>query len=405
MKIAYLDCFSGISGDMLLGALLDANLGLNDLKKGLSKLPLKGYKINAKKVTKNGISATKFIVESNYKQSSLRDSVYKQSSLRDSAEHKERYIGDILKIIEKSSLHREIKELSKKIFIRMASAESKIHNVPVSKIHFHEIGAVDSIVDIVGTVIGIKILGIEKIYSSEIPLGKGFVEFSHGKYPVPAPATIELLKGIPTYQTDISHELVTPTGAGILATLVKDFGNMPKLKPLSIGYGAGSAELENPNVLRIIIGKTERNSEEILTDVVEANIDDMNPEFYNYIMERLFEKGALDVFLANIYMKKNRPGIKLSVISPLDKTEILSKIVIEETTSLGVRIYQTKRICIERDFAKVKTKYGNITVKLGKIGDKIVNIHPEYEDCVKIAKKNNLPLKRVYEIAVRNFKR
>jgi len=385
MRIAYFDCFSGISGDMILGALIDAGLQLKTLKKELLRLPLKGYEITTKKVIKQSISSTKFEVIVNHGQH-------------------ERNINEIIQIIDKSSLIKDIKEDSKKIFLKIAQAEAKIHNKQVSSIHFHEIGAIDSIIDIVGTVIGVNVLGIEKIYSSDIPLGKGFVEFSHGKYPIPAPATIELLKGIATYQTDIQHELVTPTGIGIISTLSDEFGYMPKLKPVSIGYGAGTAELQQPNVLRIIIGESSMRIDEFITDIIETNIDDMNPEYYNYIMERLFKLGALDVFLTNILMKKNRPGIKLTVISSLEKTDDIVKIITTETTSLGVRVYQAKRSCIQRDFANVHTRYGIVKVKLGKIGEQVVNIHPEYEDCVRIAEKYNIPIKRVYEIVIKCFK-
>ena len=376
MKLLYLDCNSGISGDMILGSLLDSGLDIESMRKELAKLPLRDYSISAKKILRNGISSTKFNVE-------FKDN------------HPERHIKEIFGIIGKSKLDDKIKETSKRIFSKIADAESKIHNVPREKIHFHEIGAVDSIIDIVGTAIGLKLLGIEEIQCSDIPVGKGYVDFSHGKFPVPAPATLELLKGIPTYQKNIMHELVTPTGAAIISCLSKSFGTMPKMKISSIGYGSGSSQLEIPNILRAIIGE-KAESEEVLVDIIEANIDDMNPQFYDYIMEKLFANKALDVFLQNIQMKKNRPGILLKVISPTEKTDLLAKIILEETTSLGVRISQAKRICIEREFKIIKTKYGNVKVKLGKIGDKIVNVQPEYEECVKIAREKNIPLKMVY---------
>ncbi len=386
MKTLYLDCYSGIAGDMLLGALIDAGLDIKLLKKELDKLNLKGYKITAKKILKKGISATKFVVEITQKQ------------------HHERNIQDIFSIIDKSSLSEQIKQTSKKIFSKIADAESKIHNIPREKVHFHEIGAIDSIIDIVGTAIALNILGIEKIHCSEIPLGNGFVEFSHGKWPIPAPATAEILKGIPVYKTNIEHELVTPTGAAIISTLSEKFGEMPNMKISSIGYGAGSAEFEIPNTLRIFIGESDEKSEHISVNIIETNIDDMNPQFYDYVMEKLFAEGALDVFLQNIQMKKNRPGILLKVISPAEKTESLANIILKETTAIGVRISQAKRICLDREIVKVKTKFGEVRVKIAKSDGKIVNAHPEYDDCVKIAREKNVPLKKVYEIVLKDIR-
>jgi len=376
MKIAYLDCFSGIAGDMFLGALIDAGLKLSDLKNELNKLGLKGYSISAKTVNKKGLSGTKFDVK------------FKEG--------KTRHYSEIVKLIDKSKLDKEVKELSKKIFYVLGKAEAKIHNTKLEKVHFHEVGAVDSIIDIVGAAIGVKKLEIERIYCSALPLGKGFVKFSHGKWPIPGPAAVEILKGKPVYQNKTEKELVTPTGAAIAAVLCSGFGEMPRMKVGKIGYGAGSADLETPNMLRIFIGE---KGDENTVDVIETNIDDMNPEFYDYVIERLFKEGALDVYLENILMKKNRPGIKLSVISPIDKTDKLTKIIFEETTTLGVRINNKSRKVLEREIKTVKTKYGKVKVKLGKLNNKVVNIMPEYEDCKRIAKKNKIALKKIYDLA------
>lgn len=378
MKTAYFDCFSGISGDMLIGALLDLGLDINFLKKELEKLNLKGYNIEFKKIVKNGISAIKFDVVENHKH-----------------HHEERSLKEINKIIGNSKLDNETKNTIKKIFLKIGAAEAKIHNKPVDKIHFHEIGAIDTIIDVTGAVIGFKKLGIGRIYCSKLNVGTGFVEFSHGKWPVPAPATAEILKDIPIYHNNIEAELVTPTGAAIITTLSSEFGEMPAMKVEKIGYGAGSRDLKQPNVLRVFLGKMENGGNEAI-NIIETNIDNMNPEIYPYVVDKLMENGALDAYLTSIIMKKGRPAVKLTVLAEQKDTDKLCNIIFGETTTLGVRIFQAQRKKLEREIKTIKTKYGNIRVKISKLDNKIQNIMPEYEDCVKIAKAKKIPLKRVY---------
>jgi len=387
MKIVYFDCFSGISGDMTVGALLDAGLKLETLEKELKKLGLTGYQLEAKKVVKKGISATQFKV--NVKEKGV-----------------ERRFKDILDILENSKLDEEIKKEIKKIFFNIAQAESKIHRKDIDKIHFHEIGGLDSIIDIASAVIGIKTLGIEKIHSSTLPVGRGFVKCAHGVIPVPAPATLELLKNIPTYSGGVESEMITPTGAGIIGTLAKSFGERPLMKVERIGYGAGEKEFTIPNLLRVSIGEKILRDENLkdgyVSDeavLIETNIDDMNPEFYDYIMEQLFFQGALDVFLTPIQMKKNRPAHMLNIIVYEQNLKEILEVLFSEATTLGVRIREVKRLRLAQQNFIAETKYGKIKVKVGMFKGEIKNIAPEYEDCKKIAKQHKVPLKEVYEEA------
>jgi len=389
MKIAYFDCFSGISGDMTVGALLDAGLEIETLEKELNKLGLSGYQLEVNKVVKKGISATQFKVK------------IKEEGV-------ERRFKDILDILEKSKLDEEIKKETEKIFFNIAQAESKIHRKDIDKIHFHEIGGLDSIIDITSAVIGIKTLGIEEIHSSALPVGKGFVKCAHGVIPVPAPATLELLKNIPIYSGGIESEMITPTGAGIIGTLAKSFGERPLMKIERIGYGAGEKEFTIPNLLRVSIGekilKVENLKDGYVSDeaiLIETNIDDMNPEFYDYIMEKLFLQGALDVFLTPIQMKKNRPAHMLSIIVYEQNLKEILEVLFSESTTLGVRIRETKRLRLAQKNFITETKYGKIKVKVGMFKGEIKNIAPEYEDCKKMAKQHKVPLKEVYDEAMK----
>lgn len=384
MKAAYFDCFSGISGNMILGALLDAGLSFNELKKKLSSLKLThslrsgqaAYSLKLTKTKKNGIAASYFEV------------AYKEKH------HHHRNLENIIFIINKSKLSSSVKTKSIDIFTRMAKAEAKIHGVSVNKIHFHEVGAVDAIIDIVGAVCALEIMGIDEIYCSRLPVSRGYINCAHGILPVPAPATAELIKNIPTYNSDIEGELVTPTGAAIITTLAKEFGSFPEMKIKSIGYGAGKIDLDQPNTLRVFIGDTSgKKKEEVYS--IETNIDDMNPQIFEDVFERLFSNGALDVYMTNIIMKKGRPGILLTALSKEKDIQALSDVILEYTTSIGVRIAKYRRIVADRESKTVKTKYGKIRVKAGILNGKTVNIQPEYEDCKKAAKKYGVPLKEV----------
>jgi uncharacterized protein (TIGR00299 family) protein len=386
MRIAYFDCFSGISGNMVLGALIDAGLEIDWLRRELAKLKLANYKIEASKVLKRYIAGTLVDVKTH-------------------KERVERHLGDILDIIERSDLSEEVKGTCGAIFTKLAKAEAKVHGLDVEDIHFHEVGGLDAIVDIVGSVVGLRRLGIEEVYSSPLHLGTGFVECAHGMLPVPAPATLELVRGVPTYGRDVEAELVTPTGAAIITTLAKGFGRSPLMDVETIGYGAGHRDLPIPNLLRVSIGKAVeprgRGYEEDVVTLIEANIDDMNPEFYDYVMGRLFEKGALDVFLTPIQMKRNRPAIELSaLVREADVSGVLDAFF-EETTTLGVRLYEIRRKKLSRESIVVETQYGRVDVKVGKLGNVVKNVSPEYEDCRRTASQLGVSLKEVYEEAKR----
>jgi len=382
MVIAYFDCFSGISGDMTLGALVDAGVSIDTLRAELARLDLPGYKIKAEKVTRSGIAATKVHVST------------------DNKEHGERNLADILKLIESSGLATAIKQKSGMIFKRLAEAEAKVHGTTVDNIHFHEVGAVDSIVDIVGSVIGMELLGISQVMTSPINVGSGSVKTSHGLLPVPAPATAELLRGMPFYESSTKFELTTPTGAAIISTLCVFSGRLPTMKMERIAYGAGDKDFPGlPNVLRLMIGEPAPAYEADTSIVIETNIDDMNPQAYDYVVERLMQQGAQDVYLTPIIMKKGRPAILLSALADKSKADTLLDTIFRETTSIGVRIQEVGRKKLIREIKEIDTVYGKIRIKISKRGDEILTATPEYEDCKKIAEDKKIPLKQVMEEA------
>lgn len=384
-KTAYFDCFAGISGDMCLGALVDAGVRLSDIEKELKRLPIKNYSLKSRKVLRNGISATKV------------DVIIKAEGKRQKTKGKK--WKDIEKIIKTSQLSEKIKQKGLHIFKKLFEAEARVHGEPFDKVHLHELGGIDCLVDIFGALIGLDILGIEKIYVSSINLGSGSVKTEHGILPVPAPATAELLKGYPVYSSEIPFELTTPTGAAIISGINADPYSLSKITIEKIGYGAGNKDIVNmSNTLRILIGKKANagGSEEFVT-VIETNIDDMNPQFYEHVMERLLKAGALDVFLENIIMKKGRPAVKLTVISEEGNIDKLSSILFQETTTIGLRFYKAHRKTLDREIKKIKTKYGDMRIKVSTSKDNIVNISPEYEDLKAIAKKTKIPIKKIAE--------
>ena len=379
MKTAYLDCFSGISGDMFIGALLDAGLSFEELKKALATLPIDGYSLEEKKEMKKGLTATRFIVSLN------------------KTEHAHRGFNDIKEIIRDGDLSTDVKERSLRIFELIAREEGRIHNVSPDKVHFHEVGAVDSILDIVGVSFGIEFLGIGSVFSSRLPLGSGFTESGHGRIPIPAPATIALLKGVPVYDSGLEFEMITPTGAAIVKDLACSFGRMPGMTVESIGYGAGSRDLpDRPNLLRIMIGEEKTGNQVETVIILEAGMDDMNPEWLGFIMEGLFKAGAMDVFFRPIQMKKNRPGIELAVIGHPDQKDKLMDILFRESTTLGVRFRYSQRKILERSQASIDSPWGSINVKKIIQQDGSSLLQPEYESCRKIAEGNGLPLKEIY---------
>ncbi|MEE8424167.1 MAG: nickel pincer cofactor biosynthesis protein LarC [Thermodesulfobacteriota bacterium] len=387
MKIIYFDCFSGASGDMVVGSLLDLGVDTAYLREELSKLPVSGYRIETRKEARHHIFGTRFKVKV------------------DKSGHPHRNHTDIIKIIETSSLGKRIKERSLKVFKRLANAEAKIHHVKIEDVVFHEVGAVDSIVDIVGASIALEALGIEKVYSSSLPLGSGFVNTAHGKLPVPAPATLEVLRGFPVTPSPIKKELTTPTGGSLMATLSSGNGGMPPLNIKNIGYGVGGREFkEQPNLLRAVLGENESGFDLESLIVLETNIDDMNPQVYDYLLERLFDMGALDVFLIPVQMKKNRPGVLLKVLTCEEKSEALARIIFDESTTLGIRSYRVERLQLPRELKEIDTPYGTVKIKVAEKDGKICNIQPEYEACKKIAKEKEVPLRTVLEEAVKAYK-
>ncbi len=401
MKLLYLDCFAGISGDMFLGALLDLGVSEDALRTGLEKLHLPGYRISSHRVTKQNISATKFDVVV------IEDAAVRSPSpMLHAVVHEHRGYAEIAAMIEKSGLTQGVKDRALHVFRRIGEAEAKIHGVPLEKIHFHEIGAVDSIVDIVGACIAVELLDVDEIHASPPRLGSGFVETGHGRFPVPAPATLELLRGIPVQPSNEAFELVTPTGAALLAEFCTRFGPLPAMSLEKIGYGAGTRDLEKtPNVLRAVLGEASaaasQAEEADAIAVIETNIDDMNPQLFGDVMERLLAAGALDVFLTPVQMKKNRPGTLLTVLCERSAVDSLAELVLTHTTSFGVRVHEAQRRKLAREIVKVKTRFGEIEVKIGRLRGKIVSRSPEFESCKQAAARFNVSVKEVYNEATR----
>ncbi|MCF8369744.1 MAG: nickel pincer cofactor biosynthesis protein LarC [Bacteroidales bacterium] len=382
MKTLYFDCIAGASGDMILGALIDAGLSLDLLKEKLNLLNLDEFDITVKQVKKNGFAATKLDVL-------VKD------------EKHERHFSDIKHLVEQSDLSDRIKEKASQIFWELCEKEAKIHNSSPEKVHLHELGGVDTIVDVVGTLIGLELLNVDNIVCSPLPMGRGFVKGAHGKIPLPAPATAALLKNIPVYGVDVNFELVTPTGAVLLKTLATEFGVMPAMQVSNIGYGAGNKDLDIPNVIRVFIGEEEKNKDVIKEHlaILETNIDDQNPEFFDHIMTLLFEKGALDVWMDSIQMKKNRPAIKLSVLCKPNNVSEMKRIIFTESNSIGLREALIMRHSLPRKIIKVETKYGPVNVKIAHFeGNK--KVIPEYEDCKLLSRKNGVSITDTFHQAI-----
>lgn len=383
-KILYLDCSSGISGDMFLGSLIDLGLKIDYLASELRKLKIKSYKLECRRLKRNGIAGMKFNV------------VCGRRSPDEHAE--ERTFSAIAKLINNAALSKGVKERAVSIFTNLAEAESVAHGVAREKVHFHEVGGVDSIVDIVGACIGIEKLGIEEVYSSRITSGSGRINVHGGSFPNPAPATAYLLEGIEVEFSEIQYELVTPTGAAIVKTLSKGFGKIPSMKILKVGYGAGTYEIPNyPNLLRSIMGEKAEACYSDMVTVMETNIDDTSPQAYEYLMERCFAAGALEVYLTPVIMKKSRPGCVVTVLAGPSEAEAVAGIIFKETSSFGVRHYTVFRKKLDRKIIKVKTVYGEARVKLGYLEDKLNIISPEYEDCKRIADSEGISFREVFK--------
>ncbi len=380
MKIIGYDCFSGISGDMNLGAMIDLGVDTKYLIDELNKLNLPGWELLVQKDQRHGITGTKVTVN------------------QTRHEHAHRHLSDIEKIIKDSTLDSKTKELSGKIFMKIAQAEAKVHGISIDNVHFHEVGAIDSIIDVVGAAICFNALNVDAVHVSTVELGGGFVKCDHGKLPVPAPATAEIIKGIPVKKDGVDFEATTPTGAAILATLGTDFNPDLAIRIEKTGYGVGQKEHHDvPNLLRVFLGETIANpgaGHDALH--LECNIDDMNPEFFDYISDRLFKAGASDVFFSNIIMKKGRPGILLNVICETELSDTVKNIIFTESTSLGIRTFPFRKDTLVRKFETIQSVYGELTVKRSYYNGKEVSCKPEYEDCKHVAAEKGIPVKEVY---------
>ncbi len=389
MKTVYFDCFAGISGNMLLGAFLDAGVPEERLRSELAKLNVTGYELKIQRIIKQGIAAVHADVELVHH--------HHDHEHHHEHHHHHRYLPDIYAILDQSALAQAVKDNSKKIFLCLAEAEAKVHGTTVDKIHFHEVGAIDSIVDIVGAAFCLHYLGIEKVCASRLQTGSGFVQCSHGQMPVPAPATAELLRNIPYYNGNTEKELVTPTGAAFLAAFGTEFGAIPAgFLSHTIGYGAGGWDLDFPNVLRVHVGELEQ-AEEAQMLVIEANIDDLNPQIYEYVMEKLLALGARDVWMTPIIMKKSRPATMLSVLAEGTLLESIAACLFAETSTIGIRHYPVQRQIAGRVTKKITTPWGEASVKVSSYQNKICNIAPEFEDCRKLAEEHNIPLKQIQQ--------
>ena len=402
MPILYLDCFSGISGDMMVGALADLGISPSAFEWELGKLEIEDYHLHFARQERRGIAGVKFDVHTD---SSACESADLSASDSHSHSHPHsRSHSEIRELIEQSGLSKFVKTRSLAIFHRIAEAEAKIHAVPIDRVHFDEVGAVDSIVDIVLTCVGIEALEVSHIYVSALVEGNGSIHCAHGEYPVPAPATLEILKGIPLRQITVPFELITPTGAAIVAEFQHQIGPMPPLRTIRVGYGLGTRDISpRPNVLRAILGELEQTAETETVVEIQANIDDLSAEILAASQEHLLQAGALDVFFTPVQMKKNRPGTLLTVLCDRAHLDQVQQLIFHETTTFGLRFREASRRVLDRELRSVETELGPIRVKIGRLGDEVVQVSPEYEDCRSVARKTSMPLKRVYEIATANF--
>ena len=388
MRIAYFDCVAGISGDMALGALIDAGAPFDDIRTQLTGLPLEPFTVNLEEIETQGVRALRAVV------SSPASAII-------------RTYASIRTLLDAADLDPTVRNTAQRIFRRLAEAEARVHKKEVELVTFHEIGAVDSVVDIVGVAAGLNLLGIERVFSSPIPTGMGMIRTDHGLMPVPGPAVTELLRGAPMYSRGVTAELVTPTGAAILAAVAEGYGELPLIRVESVGYGAGAQRLDFPNVLRILVGVEEERAagstapESPGEIVLETNIDDLNPELYEYVMERLFAAGAQDAWLTPIVMKKSRPAVTLAVLCSTEREPTLRQVLFRETGTLGVRTTAVEKHVLERELVKVETTHGPVAVKIGLLEGKRVSVAPEYEDCARVARDAGVPAREVYEEALR----
>jgi uncharacterized protein (TIGR00299 family) protein len=380
MRTLYFDCFAGASGNMILGALLGLGVEIAELEREIAKLSLPGVLLKVTKVDRSGISAVHVEVKSS-----------------DEKDH--RHLSYIERIIDGSGLSDSVMSRSKAIFRRLAEAEAKIHGIDIDHVHFHEVGAVDAIVDVVGACVGFEKLGIERFVCSKINVGSGFVQMEHGRYPVPPPAVSELLQGLPVFSNEIEGELITPTGAAIISTVCEAYGHLPEMELEVSSYGAGTRTYEDfPNVLRLLMGNSVPESPNVSMDtllLIETNLDDVSPQILGYVMEQALDVGALDVWFTPIQMKKNRPATMISVLCPKDSRATITELLYRETTTLGLRVREVTRECLPREIVTVTTRFGVVDVKLARFGGKVINAMPEYEQVRKLATANQVSFREI----------
>jgi hypothetical protein len=403
-RVLYFDCFSGISGDMALGALLDAGLPLEELRRGLGSLALGDVHIHADRVLRAGVAATKFTAHEHehHDEHHHHDRPHHEHAHHN---HPHRSLPEIFGLIEKSALSSAGRDRAKALFRRLAEAEAAIHQMPVEKVHLHEVGAVDSIIDIVGIVFAFEWVGADRVVCSPLNVGGGMVHTAHGVFPVPAPATVKLLGDAPIYSGAVQSELVTPTGALIASSYAESFGPIPPMAVDRVGYGAGDRDdPTTPNVLRVLIGRATARSDGERVSVIECEIDDMNPQIFGVVMDKLYAAGALEVFYVPVQMKKNRPGTLMTVIVLPDGRPRIADIIFRETTTIGLRHYEVDRECLQREIISVDTPIGAIRFKISSRDGRVMNAVPEFDDCAKLAAANNLSVKEVQALAIRAYK-
>ena len=404
-RLLYLDCFSGISGDMVLGALIDAGLPLQDLRGALGSLAMAGCDVGATRVLRAGLSATRFVAHENHESPVASHDHHHDHPARNAGhEHPHRTLPEIFALIDRSALSRVGRDRAKGLFRRLAEAEAAIHQTPAEMVHLHEVGALDSIIDIVGAVFALEWVGADRIVCSPLNVGGGTVRSAHGEFPVPAPATVKLLGDAPIYGGTVQKELVTPTGALIATAYASSFGPVPAMAVEQVGYGAGERDNPDvPNVLRVLIGRASDGSGAERVAVIECEIDDMNPQLFGVAMDRLYAAGALDVFYVPVQMKKNRPGTLLTVLARPEGRMALADVIFRETTTIGLRHHEVERECLRREVVNVETPIGTVRFKLAWRDGRLVNAVPEFDDCARLAAANNMSVKDVQAIAAQAY--
>jgi uncharacterized protein (TIGR00299 family) protein len=399
-RLLYFDCFSGISGDMVLGALIDAGLPFEELQRALGSLAVSGFDVGTKRVLRAGVTATQFIVhEHGAQHPAPGDHAHHHSH-----PHPHRSLAEIFALIDRSALSSGGRDRAKALFQRLGEVEASIHQMPVERVHLHEVGAVDSIIDIVGAVFGLEWFGAERIVCSPLNVGGGMVDSAHGRFPVPAPATLALLAGAPIYGGAVQQELVTPTGALIVSSFASAFGPIPQMAVERTGYGAGGRDFPStPNVLRVLVGRAVDQPQAERVTVIECEIDDMNPQIFGVAMDRLYSAGALEVCYVPVQMKKNRPGTRLTVIAPPERRAALCEIIFRETTTIGLRHHEVDRECLPREILAVETPIGTVRFKIAWRDGRVINALPEFEDCARLASSHSLSVKEVQSLALKAY--